>query len=221
MNILALDTATHTGWAVTRGQRVIESGVEDFSIRTKSTKTEPADHPGLRFAKFDRWLGEMILLFKIDVIAYEMVVGGRNAGGNTSLIQKGLEALLLRRCVTSAMARPIPVWAFAAATIKKFATGDGRLTHESKVLMCATALQAFPDQTFVPHRPTNSQPWSVDDNQCDALWIAELAVRCAYRQAQDADSGLGDEYAPNLTPLANLVIADKWNPKSNSKSRRR
>ena len=50
MNILALDTATHTGWAVSTIGSVIESGVEDFSIRTRPTKTEPEDHPGLRFA---------------------------------------------------------------------------------------------------------------------------------------------------------------------------
>lgn len=219
MNILALDTATRTGWAVASGN-IIESGVEDFSILTKPTKTKPADHPGLRFAKFDRWLGEMILLFKIDLIAYEMVVGGRNAGGNTSLIQKGLEALLLMRASLGRGGQPIPVWAFAAATIKKFATGNGVLTRESKIQMVDTARKAFPGQVFTPHRPTKAQPWIWDDSQCDALWIVELARQCVRRQALDPDSGLLDSHAPSLTPLANLVIADKWTPK-NSKSLRR
>jgi len=220
MNILSLDTATHTGWAVASG-KIIDSGVEDFSILTKPTKTKPADHPGLRFAKFERWLLEKISLYKIDIIAYEMVVGGRNAGGNTSLIQKGLEALLLMRASIGRGGQPIPVWAFAAATIKKFATGDGRLTHESKIQMIDTARQEFADQTFVPHNPTKSQPWDWDDNQCDALWIAELARRCCVcRQAFEPEFDLFGSYAPNLTPLANLVIADKWTPKISKCHRR-
>ena len=215
MNILALDTATHTGWAVASGN-IIESGVEDFSILTKPTKTKPADHPGLRFAKFDRWLGDMISLYKIDLIAYEMVVGGRNAGGNTSLIQKGLEALVLRRAVVSANAGPIPVWAFAAATIKKFATGNGQLSHESKIRMVETARVAFPSQLFIPHNPTKAQPWAWDDNQCDALWIAELARQCVRSEMAKTIKGA---HAPSMTSIANHVIADKWTPK-NSKSPR-
>lgn len=217
MNILALDTATHTGWAVSTIGSVIESGVEDFSIRTRPTKTEPEDHPGLRFAKFDRWLGEMIPLFKIDLIAYEMVVGGCNAGGNTSLIQKGLEALVLRRAVVSANAGPIPVWAFAAATIKKFATGNGVLTHESKIQMVDTARATFPDQVFVPHARTKGQPWDWDDNQCDALWIAELARQCVRSEMAKTIEGA---HAPSMTSIANHVITAKWTPK-NSKSPRR
>lgn len=219
MNILALDTATHTGWAVASGN-IIESGVEDFSIRTKPTKMFDADHPGLRFAKFEGWLQNMISLYKIDLITYEMVVGGRNAGGNTSLIQKGLEALLLMRASIGRGGQPIPVWAFAAATIKKFATGNGQLSHESKIWMVKTARLAFPSQSFVPHNPTRAQPWEWDDNQCDALWIIALARECVRRQALDSNCGLLDSHAPNLTSLANLVIADKWAPK-NSKSLRR
>lgn len=215
MNILALDTATHTGWAVQSGSQIVGSGSMDFSIRTKATKTQMADHPGMRFFNFDHWVRDLILKYKPDIIAYEMVVGGRNAGGNTSLIQKGLEATVIKRAYQHDM---IPVWTFAAATIKKFATGNGVLTHESKIQMVDTARVAFPDQTFLPHRPSKSQPWLWDDNQCDALWILALAVACARRAAVDGVTI--DEYAPNLTSLAHLVTTDKWTKNLTSKSRR-
>jgi hypothetical protein len=216
MKVLALDTATHTGWAV-HANNVTTSGVEDFSIRTKATKTQPADHEGKRFYDFRTWLHRKVREDKIDLIVYEMVVGGRNAGGKTSLIQKGLEALVLEVAYDS-VGEPLPVWTFAAATIKKFATGNGQLTHESKAQMCDTALRAFPDQDFVKHSPTKSQPWSVDDNQCDALWILALAQAVIKRAAID---GIAlDGFSPdNLTNLAHRVTHTKWSHPSKSPRR--
>lgn len=221
MNILALDTATTTGWAVS-ASGVVTSGVFDCSIRTTPTKKERADHPGLRFDKFSVMLHEKLYEDKIDLVVYEMVVGGRSAGGNTSMIQKGLEAFLYRE----AYRKGCPVWSFAAATIKKWATGSGVLTHESKAEVVRRALAEFKDQDFIPHRPTKSQPWTVDDNQCDALWILDLA----HRVHQHAASVVWPPSVPfdpacpdiidNLTPFAHRVTSEKWN-KPNSKSRRR
>lgn len=222
MKILALDTATHTGWAVSANE-VITSGYEDFSVRTSPTLYFPADHPGKRFSMFSNWMEEKLREDKIDLIVYESIVGGRSAGGTTSLIQKGLEAMVLKLAYDTDL--PIPVWSFAPATIKKWATGNGQLTHESKQQMVDMAYKAFPNQIFLPHRPTRSKPWIWDDNQCDALWLLDLAHR-VYQYSEvtiwppsvplDASS---PEIVDNLTKIANLVTAEKW-PTSSKPPRR-
>jgi len=170
--LIALDTATHTGWAIKRLASVT-SGAADFSIRTKATKTMHADHPGRRFAMFHSWLNDQVsdLLGARCVIAYEAVVGGSSAGGKVSLVQKGLEAILLM----IASERGIPVVSFAPATIKKFATGDGTLSKESKAMVIEQVRQRFPEQEFLPHAWTKNEPWNWNDNQCDALALLDLS----------------------------------------------
>lgn len=222
MNILALDTATRTGWAVTSlksGHHIITtSGVEDFSIRTRATKTLAADHPGLRFESFRVWLKNHIYTNNIDLIVYESVVGGASAGGKTSLIQKGLEALVYAVAyqMDSANILGIPVWSFSAATIKKWATGDGRLTHESKAELVRLAVRKWHHSTLMPHKATKSQPWNYDDNQCDALWLSDLVVhvvRELQTRAASSDSIFdAASMTDQLTPLAQTVTSRKWSP---------
>lgn len=201
MNILALDTATVTGWAVTVDGKVHTSGAADFSIK-------PTSHQGHRFNWYMDWLGDTVRDFKINLISYEAVVGGKHAGGKTSLVQKGLEALTH---LVAARCDEIPVWSFSAATIKKWATGNGQLTHESKQLMVRTALKAFPDQHFVAHRPTKSQPWAFDDNQCDALWLADLTKE-VWRIASDGEAPVepGEVDDDRRLELAHYLTKQKW-----------
>jgi len=201
VNLLALDTATVTGWAVNADGKVHTSGAVDFSLK-------PTSHPGHRFNWYADWLGETIRDFKISLISYEAVVGGRKAGGKTSLVQKGLEAITYQ---IAARCDEIPVWSFSAATIKKWATGNGQLTHESKQLMVRTALKAFPDQHFVPHRPTKSQPWAYDDNQCDALWLQDLThqVRRIYTDNEEP-MNLQDLDNDRRLELAQYLTKQKW-----------
>jgi hypothetical protein len=212
MNILALDTATRTGWALhTEPSGQVLSGVADSGIRTAATKTKAADFPGLRFRLFRDWLLTMITDYKVDLIVYEAVVGGRHAGGKTSLIQKGFEALVLEAAThRRGWADHTSVWSFAPATIKKWATGSGVLTHESKAQLVASARRAFKDQKFIKHNPTKSQPWAWDDNQCDALWLLSLAR--AVEPVAFEDMGLlAHEATPQqLTAFANLVVNRKW-----------
>lgn len=205
MNILALDTATRTGWAA-RYDTAMASGVVDCSVRTAATKTIPADHPGKRFALFRNFLNEVVRDHNPELIVYEAVVGGLNAGGKTSLIQKGLEALVLE----TAFRRGVPVWSFAPSTLKKWATGSGVLTHESKAEVVRLAVKKWGRAMLLPHKPTKSQPWDYDDNQCDALWLADLAHAVyLFTVAKD-----GRAIAPDqLTSIANLVTAYKWQSK--------
>lgn len=215
MKILALDTATHTGWArIANG--VTDSGAADFSVRTKATKTIEADHPGRRFALFRNWLNVQLVEGKFDLVVYEAIVGGARAGGSVSLIQKGFEAIVLE----NAFRRGLPVWSFAPATIKKWATGSGQLTHESKIAMVETARLAFKGQTLLPHRPTKAEPWIFDDNQCDALWLLDL-TRTVLASLPEVSDWMQPGIVENLTIYANQVTATKWpsNAKKRSKTK--
>ena len=216
MNILALDTATRTGYAV-HSSGVVSSNVIDCSIRTAPTKTLPADHAGKRFSEFRTKLRELIRLHRPHLIVYESIVGGRSAGGNTSLIQKGLEASVLENAYNNPFGLPIPIWTFAPATIKKWAIGSGLLTHESKIAVVEFAALTFGTEDLIPHKPTKSHPWKWDDNQCDALWILDLARAVESRLTLAGRDPLAIE-SDSLTDLARLVTAEKWN--STSKSRR-
>lgn len=218
MKILALDTATHTGWAVL-ANGVITSGVEDFSIRTQATKSKSADFAGLRFRRFRDWLITKIHDDKPDIIVYEAIVGGMHAGGKTSLIQKGFEAIILEAATHfegwSQSHRS--VWSFSPSTIKKWATGSGVLTHESKTKLVRMAVKKWTSEGLLPHRPTKSQPWSFDDNQCDAMWLADLAHHVV-APAFNKMGLLAHEADPKeLTAFANFVTNIKW--PSNAKKR--
>lgn len=166
------------------------------------------DHPGKRFSLFNTWLTNTIAMVSPDLIVYERIVGGRHAGGNTTLIQKGLEAVVQLRAFRSCAQldyRPIPTWTFAAGTIKKWATGSGLLTTESKKAMCKLAFDTFKDQEWVETSK------GVDDNQADALWILSLTdavIDHLDPETQDWEIGHVSEEA--LTPAANVVTATKW-----------
>ncbi len=75
----------------------------------------------------------------------------------------------------TASERGIPVISFAPATIKNFATGDGTLSKESKAMVIEQVRQRFPEQVFLPHAWTRSEPWNWNDNQCDALALLDLS----------------------------------------------
>lgn len=196
MNILALDTATVTGWAGIRNG-YLESGIIDSSIRLHASKTMPADHPGERFSLFENEVYAMVPMY--DLVVYERIVGGIHAGGNTTLIQRGLEALVLMCCARYSK-NGIPNWSFAAGSIKKWATGSGLLNRESKAQMLALAIKEWPAQKVA------------DDNQADALWMLDLC-RNAW-EATDPKVTDPRKYTNDMqTALANKVTKIKWDRK--------
>ena len=68
--ILALDLATHTGWAVASNDgKIISSGVQDFSKKR-------GEDNGLLFLRFKKWLKDMLkdhvlIPMQQTVVAYE------------------------------------------------------------------------------------------------------------------------------------------------------
>lgn len=148
-NILALDLATRTGWAIaTRDGRIL-SGCESFVPRASWD-------PGQRGLRFKAWLQELVHQRGIHAIAYEMVVrhGPQNMAATAHLYGL-LEGLMWMTAST----RQIPVDGVQPSLVKKTWTGSGRA---DKAAMIAEARRRG-------FRPS-------DDNEADALGILEWAV---------------------------------------------
>lgn len=179
---LGLDLATRAGYALRTSEKMILkkginltlfSGVIDLSIVTPSQATEnrPASHPGLRFNKYREFLIQMIEKHDVKVIYYEKPVGGRNMGGAKAQVAIGLEVVTLE----VASVYGLPVTAFHVNTVKKHATGFGG-ANKDKQPMIDAALERFPGQEWVSHKPTKRAPWTLDDNQADALHVLDCGL---------------------------------------------
>ncbi len=126
---LGLDMGKCTGWAIAEGDKLIASGVRDFSIKN-------SEHPGTRGIRFYNFL---ITLGRIDEIYYEkiMFTGSRKGGGNWSgdngELYKGFLMLLNMFAAGYGIDECHGVW---PGTLKSEFAGHG---HADKADMCATA----------------------------------------------------------------------------------
>lgn len=146
--IIALDLATHTGWAVHDGTKVIDSGVWDMTPRKDDPPAKrPADFYRLLFDAVERWGPESV--------AYEQINALRGLAAVRVYLQ--LETVLL----LEAHRRGLPLIPLAPATIKRHATGKG---NADKTAMAVAAARRWPGWT--PER----------EDDVDARWIAEAAV---------------------------------------------
>ena len=144
MNILAIDSGTKTGWA-TWIHGSYDSGVQDFSLKR-------GESAGMRFFNFRSWLNRMLNKFKIDIVIYEQP---HHRGGAATMVGVGLVTRIQEECDI----REIQYTPLHSATLKKFATGEGRA---SKDLMLLLARKKWGDLV-------------ADDNEADALWLMEYA----------------------------------------------
>lgn len=145
MNILSFDIATRTGWATNiYGNR---SGVIEFPLKR-------GESPGMRFLRCRAWLKEMgkLLDGQIQVIAFEQA---HHRGGAATMVCVGLVSEVL----AFAAQHSIETMPVHTATLKKFATGNGRA---SKGAMIAAAQRLGWDVT--------------DDNEADAALLLEYAL---------------------------------------------
>lgn len=120
VNVLALDLATKTGWALLEAGRE-ESGVETFDVK-------PHESRGMRFVKFNRWLDDFALAIgdevraRVDLIVYEQPIA--HAGGNrpaTIEIAMGFVTRVQEFCARYGIEHS----AVYHSTLKKYATGRG------------------------------------------------------------------------------------------------
>ncbi len=112
MNVLALDQATVTGWAVgLHHGKVINSGTWDLKPRT-------GESMGMRTVRFRSKVQEILDAYPIDVIVYE-----RPAGRNIRAIQVSSE--LVGQIHTLCLDRGLEYASYSPGEVKKHATGKG------------------------------------------------------------------------------------------------
>lgn len=145
--LLALDLGTSCGWCV-RSAAGCDSGVWNL----KGGRFEGG---GMRFVRFRKYVREVIDSAGVCRVAFEEV--RRHMGVDAAHVYGGLLAVLSEECEV----RKIPYEGIPVATIKKKATGKG---NADKAAMIAAARARWPHLQIE------------DDNQADAMWIAEVAA---------------------------------------------
>jgi len=127
MNILALDCATKTGWALQTDH--LESGVQTFDLRRGESR-------GMRFLRFRAWLKGMIEQHRPDVLVFEQA---HHRGGAATEVGVGLAT----RVMEIACEYEIEYQTVHTGTLKKYATGKG---NASKDEMLKRARERWPEQ---------------------------------------------------------------------------
>lgn len=139
MKILALDCATKTGWALANGGKIIESGVQEFTVKR-------GESPGMRFLRFRKWVEELMQNFQPNVVVYEQA---HYRGGAATELCVGF----VTRVQEVASAWGANYQGIHANTLKKTLTGHGKGDKEAVI----RAVEAR----------TGIKP--IDDNHADAI----------------------------------------------------
>ena len=150
--ILALDFGTTTGWALYRNHRST-SGYQKFQ-RKKGRKTKPDDHEGEVLRQFMLWLRKTMGDAQPDLVVFEQPQMMKSAAAVNTLF--GMRGICMAMCAHYAY----PFMSVAPPTLKKFATGSGRAQKPDMIKACQEKLD----------------PEILDDNQCDARWLLEVAI---------------------------------------------
>ena len=122
MNILSLDIASVTGWAVTNDV-----------YGTWNMKTRKDESMGMKLIRFKSKFTEILDLENTEIVLYERPAG-RHA--NSIIHQAKLIAIVEQICEE----RNIPYRAYSATEIKKYATGKG---NAGKPMMVKTAQDRY------------------------------------------------------------------------------
>jgi crossover junction endodeoxyribonuclease RuvC len=145
MEILSLDLATKTGWATNALSRA--SGTIEFALKR-------GESPGMRFLRCRAWLNEIHKLTsgRLDVLCYEQA---HHRGGAATAVCVGLVTV----AQSFAAEHDIELMPVHTATLKKWATGSGRVNKQD---MIAAAIE---------------RGWKpVDDNEADAQLLLDYAT---------------------------------------------
>jgi hypothetical protein len=146
VNVLALDLATRTGWALSEDGR-IESGVESFEIARHESR-------GMRFVRFNRWLVKLVDTRR-PLVVYEQA---HQRGGAATEVAAGFITRVHEFCAL----HDLDFSSVHTATLKKWTTGKGN----AKKPDMAGAVYA---RGWLPASVT-------DDNQVDAVALLRYAL---------------------------------------------
>jgi len=145
--ILALDVATHCGWAINVDTNNNIYGVWDLTPRRDESG-------GMRLIRFRAKLLETIKSEGVDMVVFERP-GGRHVGA--VIVQSELQGQVKVVCEDL----EVPYRGYSSQEIKKFATGKG---NANKEMMKKAARERF------GYTGDN-------DNEADAICLLELAKR--------------------------------------------
>jgi Holliday junction resolvasome RuvABC endonuclease subunit len=146
MKIIALDTATKTGWASRSETGQFMSGVFEIILKR-------GESPGMRFLRFRAWLKELITLNGgVDLIVYEQA---HHRGGAATQFCVGLTTEILAAAADN-NAESMPVHTGA---LKKWACGHGKASKE----------QMMDKAKGIGYHPQ-------DDNEADACLLFSYAL---------------------------------------------
>lgn len=143
-NVLALDLATKTGWAIRGRDGAVTHGILDARARRGQL-------PAQRWVNFNDWLNQTITNNNIHVIGFEEV--RRHVGTTAAHVHGGLRAIMEMVALT----HNIEVLPYGVGTVKKHWTGNGRATKDSM-------MQQARARGYDPK----------DDNAADALAVLAL-----------------------------------------------
>ena len=146
MKILALDPATHYGFAYQDGNNAIVSGTWDLSSKRDESK-------GMKLIRLESKLNEIAKL-GIDLIVFEAARNAMPQMQGALVVQAELQGVLK----LWAEKNKLDYRGYSPSEIKKHATGKGNC---GKPAMIAAAKKKF--------------NFSGDDNEADALWVLDLA----------------------------------------------
>ena len=145
LRILALDTATKTGWALIENHKVVESGVQDFSKRRGESN-------GIMFLRFRKWLNQLCATWEPELIVYEQA---HFRGGAATEIGVGLQT----RVQEMAAVLGVESSSCHTGTLKKWATGVGNASKTQMIMAAAKHLGRPP----------------IDDNEADSVMLGLYA----------------------------------------------
>ena len=160
-NILCLDLATVTGWAVLLGDgRTIQSGTQSFAINAR------VEGAGMRYLRFRHWMDTMHSMYPISRIAFEEVKQ-RAASVAAGHMYGGFMATLTAWCEE----RSVPYEGVPVQTIKKHVTGKGNASKDDVI------------------KAMRSKGHAVrDDNEADALALLYYVMTYATSSTPDQRS---------------------------------
>ena len=149
VNILALDLATNTGWALLQIKPDASYRVTSGVINFKNNRFHGG---GMRFLRFRHWLDEMQNIFSYDIAAVYFEEVRRHLGVDAAHVYGGFLATLTSWCEENCIAYQ----GVSVGTIKQHATGKGNASKQK-------VIDSMISKGYTP----------TDDNEADALALAE------------------------------------------------